>query len=42
MGQHAGTDVTPSGWSGINESLAAHAVGQEGLTYDDNEEETHP
>ena len=34
--------MTPSGWSRSSESLAAHVVGQEGLTHDDNEEETHP
>ena len=26
------SDVTPAGWSGSSESLAAHDVGQEGLT----------
>jgi hypothetical protein len=36
------SDVTPAGWSGSSESLAAHDVGQEGLTHDDNQEEAHP
>jgi hypothetical protein len=35
-------DVTPAGWSGSSESLAAHDVGQEGLIHDDDEETTHP
>jgi len=35
-------DVTPAGWSGLSGSLAAQAAGQEGLTHDDNEEETYP
>ena len=34
-------DVTPAGWSGSSESLAAHDVGQEGLIHDDDEETTH-
>ena len=35
-------DVAPSSWSGLSEGLAAQHVGQEGLTHDDDEEETHP
>jgi len=35
--------VAPAGFPGwLSEGLAAQHVGQEGLTHDDDEEETHP